>query len=113
MRGINRVVLSGNVTGQIDYATTDTGSEVCTFVLASDRHANGGVVTVFAKVNVYIEALVRLCRNKLEKGCYLLLEGELMNRQAPSGKLTEVRAWEILFLTSERFDESAGTRQHR
>ena len=103
MRGFNKVILSGNVTGKIDYATTDNGSEVCTFVIASDRHGSGGgVVTAFVKVNVYAEPLVRLCRNRLDKGSYLLLEGELMNRSTPSGKLTEVRAWEVIFLTGER-----------
>jgi single-stranded DNA-binding protein len=98
MRGINRVIVSGNATGKIDYSTTDQGGDVCTFVLASDRHSSGGVVTAYVKVNVYIEALVRLCRTKLDKGCYILVEGELMNRTTPSGKVTEVRAWELLFL---------------
>lgn len=98
MRGLNKVVLSGNVTGKIDYATTDNGSEVCTFVVASDRHAAGSVVTAFVKVNIYSEGVVKLCRNRLEKGCYVLLEGELMNRNAPFGRVTEVRAWELIFL---------------
>lgn len=99
MRGINKVVVSGNVTGKIEYAqTSDARSEVCTFTLASDRHSSGGIVTAYVKVNVYIEGLVRLCRSKLEKGCYIIVEGELMNRTTPSGKLTEVRAWELLFL---------------
>lgn len=102
MRGINKVILSGNVTSRIDYAQTDGGSEVCSFVLASDRHSTGGVVTAYVKVNVYIDALVRLCRSRLEKGSYLLVEGELMNRTAPSGKLTEVRAWEMIFLPLEK-----------
>lgn len=98
MRGVNRVVLSGNVTGAISFARTDNGTEVCTFVLASDRHAGGAVVTAFVKVNTYIEGLVNLCRNRLEKGCYLLIEGELMNRSTSSGKIVEVRAQEIIFL---------------
>lgn len=98
MRGINKVVLSGNTTGKVDFATTGSGAEVCTFTLASDRHSSGGVVTAFVKVNVYVEGLVKLCRSRLQKGCYLIVEGELMNRTTPSGRLTELRAWEILFL---------------
>lgn len=110
MRGINRVVLSGNATGKIEFSKTDTGTEVCTFTVASDRHSSGSVVTAFIKVNVYVDALVRLCRSRLQKGCYILIEGELMNRTTPSGKLLEVRAWELLFLgpsavSTERSDE--------
>lgn len=108
MRGINKVILSGNVTGKIEYGRTDSGSEVCAFIVASDRHTSGGVVTAYIKVNVYIEGLVKLCRNRLDKGCYLLVEGELMNRSVPSGKLTEVRAWEIIFLSEERKNDVAG-----
>lgn len=98
MRGINRVIISGNVTGKIDFTHTDRGQNVCTFVLASDRPASGGVLTAYAKVNVYIETLVAACRGKLEKGCYILVEGELMNRNSPAGRMTEIRAWEVIFL---------------
>ena len=98
MRGINRVVLSGNTTGKIDFSRTDSGTDACTFTLASDRHSAGGVVTAFVKVNVYVEALVKLCRLRLQKGSYILVEGELMNRVTPAGKTIEVRAWELLFL---------------
>lgn len=101
MRGLNKVILSGNVTGKIDYASTDNGAEACTFVVASDRYAAGGIVTAYIKVNVYAEGLVKLCRNRLTKGCYILLEGELMNRASSFGKLTEVRAWELVFLTAQ------------
>lgn len=99
MRGLNRVIISGNVTEKIDFARTEAGNtEVCTFTLASDRHTSGKVITAFVKVNVYVEALVRVCRSRLAKGSYLIVEGELMNRTTPSGKLTEVRAWELIFM---------------
>lgn len=104
MRGLNRVVLSGNVTGHISYASTDNGTEVCTFVLASERHSSGGSVTAYVKVNVYIDGLVQVCRNRLEKGGYLLVEGELMNRTSPAGKVVEVRALELIFLTGGTAD---------
>lgn len=93
MRGINRVIISGNVSEDIQFATTVSGTErtLCTFYLASDRHAQGAVVTAWVKVNVYIEALVNLCQQRLRKGAYVIVEGELMNRG-------EVRAREIIFL---------------
>lgn len=98
MRGINRVVVSGNSTGKTDYSRTEGGTEVCSFILASDRPSKGKTVTAYIKVNVYLEGLVSACRDKLSKGCYLLVEGELMNRSTPAGKVTEVRAREIVFL---------------
>jgi len=61
------------------------------------------------KVNVYVEALVKLCRLRLQKGCYIIVEGELMNRNTPSGRLTEVRAWEILFLGPMAVSNERGT----
>jgi len=102
MRGYNKVVLAGNATGKIDYAKTENGKSVCTFVLACDRHAQGSVVTAYVKVNVYLEGLVSVCQTKLTKGCYLFVEGELMNRTTPSGQQLEVRAWDIVFVPVER-----------
>jgi len=107
MRGINRVILSGNVTGKISFSTTDKGSEACTFVLAIDRPSKTGVITAFVKVNVYLESLVRLCQGKLVRGCYLLVEGELMNRDSPVGRSTEVRAWELVFLSPAAASQGA------
>lgn len=102
MRGLNKVFLSGNVTGAIEFGRTGKGDEVCGFHLASDRHTQGGqVVTAFVKINVYIDGLVRICKTKLVKGVYVLVEGELMNRDGQHGGLTEVRAREILFLSKE------------
>lgn len=103
MRGINRVVISGNVSGSAAFQETSNGTQVASFNLASDRHdPSGSVVTAWVKVNVYIENLVSVCRLKLYKGAYVIVEGELMNREfnrdGQRGQLTEVRAWEIVFV---------------
>jgi single-stranded DNA-binding protein len=66
--------------------------------LASDRFISGDKITVWVKVNVYIEPLVKACRAKLTKGGYVIVAGELMNRDGRHGELTEVRAREIVFL---------------
>ena len=50
------------------------------------------------KVNVYVENLIRICKSKLTKGRYVIVEGELMNREGQYGELTEVRAREVLFV---------------
>lgn len=98
MRGINRVVISGNVSGNINSATMTDGNEALSFSIASDRKINGGTVTAWVKVNVYIDQLVRVCKSRIHKGGYVLVEGELMNRDGVHGELTEVRAREIIFL---------------
>lgn len=107
MKGINTVTVSGNVLGNIEYGCVGSGSEACGFQVASDRHTATGVITAFVKVNVYVEWLVQLCKAKLGKGAYVLVEGELMNRQGKYGSLTEVRAREIIFLPRE---DSGGSR---
>lgn len=103
MRGLNKVIISGNVTGSIEFGRTGKGDEVCGFHIASDRHTFGGsIVTAFIKINVYTDKLVRVCKGKLVKGVYVLVEGELMNRDGQHGGLTEVRAKEIIFLPKEQ-----------
>jgi single-stranded DNA-binding protein len=107
MKGINKVFLSGNVLENIEYGRVGNGSEACSFQVASDRHTANSIVTAYVKVNVYVEGLIRICRMKLAKGVYVLVEGELMNRDGKHGGLTEVRAREIIFLS--RVEEAGGT----
>jgi single-stranded DNA-binding protein len=94
MRGINKVIVSGNVSDGVQFGHTQGNRDqtsLCSFYIASDRHAQGQVVTAWVKVNVYVDALVSLCRARLHKGVYIMVEGELMNRG-------EVRAKELIFL---------------
>jgi len=99
VRGINKVIISGNVAGNINFAELPEGASALSFSVASDRKANGSTITAWVKINVYHEALVRICRSRLAKGNYVLVEGELMNREGQHGELTEVRAREIIFIT--------------
>lgn len=96
-KGINKVFLAGNVLDNIEYGKVGNGSEALTFQIASDRKSASGVVTAYVKVNVYVEGLIRICKLKLIKGCYVVVEGELMNREGRHGDLLEVRAREIIF----------------
>jgi single-stranded DNA-binding protein len=97
MRGVNKVVISGNVTSDISFGQTRGGSEVCTFEMVSERPSANGGHRVYAKINVYMEALVAVCKDRLEKSRYVIVEGELMNRDGRSEELTEVRARDIIF----------------
>lgn len=96
-KGFNKVFLAGNVLDSIEYGKVGKGSDACTFQIASDRHSANGVVTAFIKVNVYVEGLIRICKMKLAKGAFVVVEGELMNREGKYGDLLEVRAREIIF----------------
>ena len=101
MRGLNRTILSGNVQDKITYGSTRVGAGCCSFVVASSRTGQGQqVITTYVKVNAYGDGLVRLCRARLKKGVYILIEGELMNRDGVLGDLTEVRARELVFPSS-------------
>jgi single-stranded DNA-binding protein len=107
MRGVNHVVVSGNVTGaEPTFATMRDGKQACSFEIASHRATpGGGQVKAYIRINVYIEALVRLCSDRIFKGVYTIVDGELMNRPGQHGELTEVRAREIIFV-SDRKEES-------
>ncbi len=112
MRGINRVTISGNVGGQISFAPTGSGVAACSFFIASDRYTSSGtVVSAWVKINVYGDKFVGICRPRLEKGCYVLVDGELMNRDGRFEELVEVRAHEIIFLP--RADESVVKEEER
>lgn len=101
MRGMNKVVVSGNVSDDVQFLQNGSKDQqtMCTFFVASDRHSQGNVTTTWIKVNVYMEALVNLCRNRLHKGTYVMVEGEITNRG-------EVRARELIFLQNEGRSDS-------
>lgn len=108
MRGINKVIFSGNVSGGIKYSETTNGSPTCSFQVASDRHAQAGkVVTAWVKVNVY-GVLVKTCQTFLKKGCYVIVDGELMNRDGQLKELVEIRARELVFPPTGKREEVDG-----
>jgi single-stranded DNA-binding protein len=94
---MNLVAYSGNVSGKIEFAKTGGGTPVCTFHVASDRRTKDTVITCWAKINAYGHGLVEACRQKLVKGIYVVVEGELMNREGRLGELLEIRARRVDF----------------
>lgn len=110
------MIISGNVSGDINFSELPGGDPALSFALASDRRdGGGGQVTVWARVNVYIIPLIDICRIRLKKGGYVLIDGELMNREGVHGKLTEIRAREIIFLDPASFGrgDRDGTKRSR
>lgn len=109
MRGHNEVWISGNVGGKIVVSKTRDDREACSFQLASE---NSKSRTTWVRINVY-DGLAENCKNRLRKGIYCTVLGELMNREGQYGELTEIRARDVIFFEKDsneedrRADESA------
>jgi single-stranded DNA-binding protein len=102
MLGVNAVYLGGNLSDSAKFRETGSGKPCCSFKMACDRRGVGGdTITVWVKVNVYVEPLVELCRTRLQKGLYLVVVGELMNRDGDRGELIEVRAQQLIFAAQQ------------
>jgi single-stranded DNA-binding protein len=98
MRGINQVTFCGNIGGPGTYSATGSGTPACSFKVASDRKAGETTITTWAKINCYGEGLVEICRQRAKKGGYVIVSGELMNREGAAGDQTEIRAREVVFV---------------
>lgn len=107
--GVNEQVGSGNVSGPIKFGTTNDGQVACSFILVMDKRVNRGdrpsgqAQTARVRVNVY-GGLAKICEQKLRKGGYVVVSGELMNREPSDSRsdgvshlITEVRADDIVF----------------
>lgn len=102
MRGHNAVWLSGNVGAKIVKSHTKDNRTACSFSVASegDKHR-----TTWVRVNVY-DGLAEYCQDRLHKGVYCAVVGELMNRDGQYGELTEIRARDVIFFSQyDREDE--------
>jgi single-stranded DNA-binding protein len=102
MRGVNKVVISGNVGDRTTYGKTGSGVPCCSFSVASDRKDGREIITAWVRVNVYGDELVGDCKERLEKGVYCIVDGELMNRDGKVGELTELRARGIVFMNNNK-----------
>lgn len=92
MRGHNYVLLSGNIGGKVVVGHTNNNDPACSFSVASDD----GDRATWVRINAY-GSLANACSNKIQKGVYVSVAGELMNRAGRCGELTEVRARDIIF----------------
>ena len=93
MKGMNHVWLAGNIGGRIIFGRTRDDDLACSFSVASD-HGGG---TTWARVNAY-GTVAAQCQGRAEKGVYVMVRGELMNRHGQFGELTEIRALDVVFL---------------
>lgn len=101
MRGINVVCLGGNVATPVVFGTTADGHACCGFsiIVERERADTRELLTTVIRVNVFVAALVQVCRQHVRKGVYVTVQGELMNRVVDGTNLLEVRAREVIVMT--------------
>ncbi len=113
---MNKVILIGRTTKQIELRTTTTGTSVANFSLAvtrSFKNANGEYESDFFNC-IAFGKLAETIKNYVNKGDRLGVEGRLQSRsyQNTEGKnvyVTEVIVENIEFLQAKRKDESGGS----
>lgn len=103
MRGHNVVMLSGNIGGNIVNGKTRDDRPAFSFGVASQNEKKR---TTWVRVNSY-DKLAEYCATTADKGLYVSVIGELMNRDGKYGELTEVRAHQVIFHTRNNKDDRA------
>jgi single-strand DNA-binding protein len=106
---LNRVVLIGRLTKDVELRYTTNGNATCSFTLACDRpmkDAEGNKQTDFLSVTVppYRGKLAELVANALEKGKLAAVDGsvQVRNYTDNEGKkhyITEICAEQVRFLS--------------
>lgn len=94
-KGLNVVVVSGNVGSTYFGKTKEKGDEVCSFTLAIEKAKD---LVTWARINVY-GGNVEHCKRFLDKGQRVEVQGELMNRYSPNldDTVMEIRCIDIKF----------------
>ncbi len=93
----NTVKLSGHVSSRFVAGTTKDGHRACSFLITSES-LDGRRVKV--RVNAYDE-LAEICDKFFTRESDCSVVGELMNREGQFGELTEIRAKEVIFSSSQ------------
>lgn len=115
---MNKVMLIGNVTHDLDLKTTASGIPSCNFRIAVNRRfkdKNGDTITDFHNIVTWRKT-AELCADYLGKGKKALVIGELQNRtyetkDGTKKTVTEVVADEVEFLSPK--GEGSGSNRGR
>ena len=115
-RGINKVILVGNLGGDPELRYTGSGTAVCNFSVATtesykDRDGNQVENTEWHRVVAWAR-LAEICGEYLSKGRQVYIEGQLQTRQwedkdGNTRYTTEIKAREMQMLGG-RDDNSGG-----
>jgi single-strand DNA-binding protein len=111
MPDLNMILLAGNLTNDIKYSETKTGTPVVNFYMASNKRfkdRNGVIKEDVCFVGVVAwDNLAVSCKENLHKGSSVLVTGELQSRKLFSDEgaprnMVEVKAKKIQFLDVRR-----------
>lgn len=109
---MNKIILIGRLTKDVDIRYTEAGKAVANFTLAVDRpfkNANGEKEADFIKIVVWGK-LAEHCGNYIGKGRLVAVSGRLLiwSYETEEGRkyITEVVAEEVKFLDSRPKEES-------
>lgn len=110
-KGVNRVILIGNLGADPELKSTAAGTPVCDFRLATNRRWNDKVGELREEVEwhrvVAWDRLATVCGRYLTKGSQVYVEGRLQTRKwtdnaGSTRYTTEVVASQIIFLSGSR-----------
>ena len=128
-RGVNKVILVGNLGGDPELRYTGSGTAVCNFNIATnesykDRDGNMVEKTEWHRVVAW-DRLAEICAEYLKKGRQVYVEGSLQTRQwedqeGQTRYTTEIKAREMQMLGGpgeggggDDFDQSRSQQQER
>ena len=110
---INRVILIGNLTKDVEMATTNSGKNVARFTIAVSRrytNADGERETDFLNIVVW-NTLAENCAKYLQKGSKVAVSGAIQTRsyESEEGKryITEIIADEVEFVGAKKEQDQA------
>jgi single-strand DNA-binding protein len=114
-RGVNKVILVGNLGGDPELRQTPSGTSVATFTLATneawtDRDGQKQERTEWHRIVAWAK-LAEICGQYLRKGRQVYVEGRLTtrsweDRQGNQRKTTEIIAQQMLMLGGRGTDQS-------
>ena len=106
---MNKVILTGNLTGDPEQRVTGSGVNVCSFTLAVNRKfagKSGERQTDYFRINAW-RGLGDICAKYLSKGSKVMVVGELQartyeNKDGQTRMSLDVAADEIEFMTPRK-----------
>lgn len=111
MRGVNSVVIAGNV-GKVIFTETQVKNDpIVTFMLCIEREEN---FCTWAKVSAYGKHALHL-KDRINTGDYAIVHGELSNRKSKNGQHMEleVKATNRVVPLPKWFQMSSGSELHQ
>ncbi len=115
MRSVNKVILIGNITRDLELKKTNTGQSIATFGLATNRDwvTTKGEKQSLAEYHNLVAwgKLAEICHQYLKKGKLIYVEGYLKTRSwdSPEGAKifkTEVVIYDMIMLEKKPTDDT-------